>query len=327
MSTIEITALRSVPDGAKGLVRDIRVRWALEEAGLPYSVRPMDMRMDLRDERSAAYLAQNPFVEEGLRIHVPPRSGSVTLSGAVRRPGEYEIGATPSLRELLNLVGGLSETAATGDARLTRVGSGDRREAMSLDLRSALAPPADVQLRPGDALYVPATSTLQDVVEVRGAFNGTADSTKTTVAGKSTITYRPCCTAGSAAVAVFASSRSIFDSAVFQAASTRTITSGSASTTASHDSEVHESRTSATTFVSPAASMIIWGAPVPAPTNGWSSPDEYQSAVSPSSFGSMASRVARCSATRSAAASWTPKIAPASSNPANTPSNVSGSGR
>jgi hypothetical protein len=29
--TIEITALRSVPDGAKGVGRDIRVRWALEE--------------------------------------------------------------------------------------------------------------------------------------------------------------------------------------------------------------------------------------------------------------------------------------------------------
>lgn len=80
MSTIEITALRSVPDGAKGLVRDIRVRWALEEAGLPYWVRPMDMRMDLRDERSAAYLAQNPFGQ------VPVyREGEVTMfeSGAI----------------------------------------------------------------------------------------------------------------------------------------------------------------------------------------------------------------------------------------------------
>src|SRR5438874_5348917 len=123
-------------------------------------------------------LTQNPFVEEGLRIHVPPRSGSVTLSGAVRRPGEYEIGPTPSLRELLELVGGLSQTAAIGDARLTRVGAGDRKEAMPLDLRSALTPPTELMLRPGDAIFVPAISSLQDVVEVRGAFIGTAESTK-----------------------------------------------------------------------------------------------------------------------------------------------------
>jgi protein involved in polysaccharide export with SLBB domain len=149
-----------------------------------------ERQIDLLAFQLRGDLAQNPFVEEGLRIHVPPRSGSVTLSGAVRRPGEYEIGATPSLRELLNLVGGLSETATPADARLTRVGSGDRREAAALDLRAALAPPADFQLRPGDAIYVPAISTLQDVIEVRGAFNGSAESTKTTVAGKSTILQR-----------------------------------------------------------------------------------------------------------------------------------------
>ena len=149
-----------------------------------------ERRIDLLAFQLRGDLAQNPFVEEGLRIHVPPRSGSVTLSGAVRRPGEYEIGSTPSLRELLDLVGGLSPSATLGDARLTRVGSGDRKEAMSLDLRTTLTPPADVMLRPGDAIYVPAISSLQDVVEVRGAFNGTAESTKATVAGKSTILQR-----------------------------------------------------------------------------------------------------------------------------------------
>jgi glutathione S-transferase len=36
---ITITAYNWVPDFAKGLVRDLRVRWALEEAGLPYQVK------------------------------------------------------------------------------------------------------------------------------------------------------------------------------------------------------------------------------------------------------------------------------------------------
>jgi glutathione S-transferase len=38
-ASIEVTALRWVPPGAQGLVKDLRVRWALEEAGLDYRVR------------------------------------------------------------------------------------------------------------------------------------------------------------------------------------------------------------------------------------------------------------------------------------------------
>ena len=135
-------------------------------------------------------VAQNPFVQEGMRIHVPPRSGSITLTGAVRRPGEYEIGRDGSLRGLLAVVGGLSQAAAGSDARLTRVAADGRKETFTLDLAKALAPPADVTLRPGDALYVPPLSVLQDVVEVRGAFNGTPESSKTSVAGKATIVQR-----------------------------------------------------------------------------------------------------------------------------------------
>lgn len=38
-AAIEITGFRWVPPGAQGLVKDLRVRWALEEAGLDYRVR------------------------------------------------------------------------------------------------------------------------------------------------------------------------------------------------------------------------------------------------------------------------------------------------
>jgi glutathione S-transferase len=37
--TMKVTAFRWVPPFAQGLVRDLRVRWALEEAGLPYEQR------------------------------------------------------------------------------------------------------------------------------------------------------------------------------------------------------------------------------------------------------------------------------------------------
>ncbi len=36
---ITISAFEWVPDFARGQVRDLRVRWALEEAGLPYETR------------------------------------------------------------------------------------------------------------------------------------------------------------------------------------------------------------------------------------------------------------------------------------------------
>lgn len=54
---IEITAFKWVPDFAQGLVRDLRARWALEEAGLPYRVR----LLDAMSERPAAYFTEQPF--------------------------------------------------------------------------------------------------------------------------------------------------------------------------------------------------------------------------------------------------------------------------
>lgn len=135
-------------------------------------------------------LSQNPLVEEGLRIHIPPRAGYVTLSGAVRRPGTYELSPRRSLRELLDLMGGVSQGAATAQARLTRTGPDGRNDTFGVDLPGALKPPADIALQPGDVLYVPPGIVLQDLVEVRGAFNGTADSAKTTTSGKPTIVQR-----------------------------------------------------------------------------------------------------------------------------------------
>jgi len=143
------------------------------------------LRFELRGD-----LDQNPYVQDGMRVHVPTRSASVTLAGAVRRPGEYELGEKGSLRELLDLTGGLAPGGAGSDARLTRIGADGRKETVSIDLRTALANAADVPLQSADTVFVPPLSVLQDVVEVRGAFLGTGDSSKTTTAGKPTIVQR-----------------------------------------------------------------------------------------------------------------------------------------
>lgn len=73
---VRVSAFRWVPDFARGQVRDLRVRWALEEAGIPYQVRKLDAMVD----RPGDYLAEQPFGQ------VPSyREGSMMLfeSGAI----------------------------------------------------------------------------------------------------------------------------------------------------------------------------------------------------------------------------------------------------
>ena len=54
---IRVTAFRWVPPFAQGLVRDLRVRWALEEAGLPYE----EHLIGPEDQKSERYRALQPF--------------------------------------------------------------------------------------------------------------------------------------------------------------------------------------------------------------------------------------------------------------------------
>lgn len=137
-------------------------------------------------------MSQNPYMTEGSAVFVPPKGPSVTLLGSVVRPGEYEIGEERSLATLLALTGGVSRQAALSEARLTRLGTDNKKATQTLDLARALAAGApEVELEAGDVLFVPPISVLQDVVEVRGAFLGTgADPGKTTTIGKQTLVAR-----------------------------------------------------------------------------------------------------------------------------------------
>jgi glutathione S-transferase len=75
-ASVTISAFGWVPQFAQGQVRDLRPRWALEEAGIPYAVR----RLDAMAERPADYYEEQPFGQ------VPSyRDGTVQLfeSGAI----------------------------------------------------------------------------------------------------------------------------------------------------------------------------------------------------------------------------------------------------
>lgn len=56
MSELVLTTFDWVPEMPRGYVRDLRVRWALEEAGLPYRVQSVPFR-----DRNAEHFSHQPF--------------------------------------------------------------------------------------------------------------------------------------------------------------------------------------------------------------------------------------------------------------------------
>lgn len=56
MGDLVLTTFDWVPDMPRGFVRDVRVRWALEEAGLPYRVESVPFH-----NRNAEHFAHQPF--------------------------------------------------------------------------------------------------------------------------------------------------------------------------------------------------------------------------------------------------------------------------
>ncbi|MDM0075468.1 glutathione S-transferase family protein [Variovorax sp. J2P1-59] len=84
--TPTITAFARSPDRGRGLARDMRVRWALEEVGQPYDVR----LVSFAEMKAPAHLARHPFgqiptYEEGDLVLF--ESGAIVLHVAETRPG------------------------------------------------------------------------------------------------------------------------------------------------------------------------------------------------------------------------------------------------
>jgi glutathione S-transferase len=92
---ITVTAFKWVPPFAQGLVRDLRVRWALEEAGREYRSRLIGPD----DQKSAEYRKQQPFgqvpvyEEDGLVLF---ESGAIVLHVGAR--SEALLPADPAAR-------------------------------------------------------------------------------------------------------------------------------------------------------------------------------------------------------------------------------------
>jgi glutathione S-transferase len=65
MSDISIWTLDWVPEGPRGFVRDLRLRWACEEAGLPYSVQTIAFEGRETNHLDRQPFGQVPYLSDG----------------------------------------------------------------------------------------------------------------------------------------------------------------------------------------------------------------------------------------------------------------------
>jgi glutathione S-transferase len=104
---ITISAFRWVPEFAQGQVRDLRARWALEEAGLSYKTRLLEQGdQDKPDYRALQPFGQVPILEEdgfvlfesgAIVLHIGDRSEALLPKGARARAVQWLIAALNSI--------------------------------------------------------------------------------------------------------------------------------------------------------------------------------------------------------------------------------------
>jgi glutathione S-transferase len=135
---ITISAFKWVPDFARGQVRDLRVRWALEEAGLPYKTRLLEQGdQDEPEYRALQPFGQVPILEEdglvlfesgAIVLHIGERSETLLPkeTGARGRATQWLIAALNSIEPFVMNVASIDLFYAKEEwARLRRPGAVD----------------------------------------------------------------------------------------------------------------------------------------------------------------------------------------------------------
>jgi glutathione S-transferase len=166
---ITITAFDRSPDGGQGLSRDMRVRWALEEAGLPYDVRPVTFEaLKAPPHRALHPFGQIPTYEEGDLVLF--ESGAIVLHVAQHHAGLLPDEPLARGRAIAWLFAALNtvETPIVelGNARLLE---GDRpwaRDRQPLVLERVRAPLRSLVARLGDADWLDGAFSAGDLMMV-----------------------------------------------------------------------------------------------------------------------------------------------------------------
>jgi glutathione S-transferase len=133
---ISISAFKWVPDFARGQVRDLRARWALEEAGLPYKTRLLDQGdQEMPEYRALQPFGQVPIYEEdglvlfesgAIVLHIGERSEALLPKdvGARARATQWLIAALNSIEPFVMNVAAIDLFYAQEEwAKLRRPGA------------------------------------------------------------------------------------------------------------------------------------------------------------------------------------------------------------
>jgi len=148
---ITISAFAWVPDFARGMVRDLRVRWALEEAGLPYTTRLLRQGdKDQPEYRAVQPFGQVPMFEEdgfvlfesgAIVLHIGERSETLLPKqpGPRARATQWLIAALNSIEPCIMNVVTLNVFHADEEwAKLRRPSAVDYMRRRLADLSAAL---------------------------------------------------------------------------------------------------------------------------------------------------------------------------------------------
>ncbi|MBL8560416.1 MAG: glutathione S-transferase family protein [Hyphomonadaceae bacterium] len=180
---ITVSAFAWVPDFAHGQVRDLRVRWALEEAGIPYRTRLLEQGdQDTPDYRAQQPFGQVPVLEENgetlfesgaIVLHIGERSEALlpTDKAARARATQWLIAALNSIEPFAMQVATI-DIFAQGEewARLRRPGAVEFLQRRLTGLSNALG---DKPYLDGDSFTagdLMMTTVLRIKEEISGEF-------------------------------------------------------------------------------------------------------------------------------------------------------------
>jgi glutathione S-transferase len=167
--TITITAFERSPDGGKGLARDTRVRWALEEVGQPYDVRYVSFKA----LKEPAHLAIHPFgkiptFEDGdLAIF---ETGAIVLHLAQRYPGLLPTDANTRARAITWMFAALNTIEPPilefANTKLLEADKPWGKERMPIVQDRMRAPMKQLAVRLGDAEWLDGAFSAGDLMMV-----------------------------------------------------------------------------------------------------------------------------------------------------------------
>ncbi len=164
-----ITAFEQSPDRGKGLARDMRVRWALEEVGQPYEVRLLSFQaMKEPAHRALHPFGQIPTYEEGDLVLF--ETGAIVLHIAERHAGLLPRGANARARAIAWMFAALNTVEPPVLELVTvRILEGDKPwagERMPLVQDRIRARLRDLSVRLGDADWLDGDFSAGDLMMV-----------------------------------------------------------------------------------------------------------------------------------------------------------------